>query len=341
MKRSYSQQWNLNAQQELPGSFLVEVGYAGNRGVHLWASRTFDYLPFSVRQQLTVAQLQQSVPNPYFGIITTGGLSNANVQRQSLLDTYPQFGGASGLDSWGDSIYHAGTLKIERRFTQGLSVLTSYTFSKLIDNNIGNGLNGGFTDGGNDGVQDWDNLRAERSISSLDLPHRLVASVIYELPFGKSGNRFYRAIVGGFQINPILTLQSGNPIGVTTAVGGLPFSGVRPNIIGDPRPDNPTIDNYLNPAAFRVAAERTPGDAPRNLSNYRSPGLKTLDLSFMKNIPIRESVRLQLRAEAFNLTNTPQFGNPGTGFGGGTFGVISSTRGNSFRQGQVAVKLYF
>lgn len=340
LKRGYSQQFSANVQHELPGSFVVELGYVGNRGVSLAANRVYDYLPAAARQQFTVAQLQETIPNPYLGIITTGTLAQQRVARATLIDTYPQYLGASGLDSWGDSIYHAGTIKVDRRFMRGFSVLAAYTFSKLIDNNLGNGLNG-FTDSGNEGVQNWDDLRAERSISSNDLPHRLTVSAIYDVPLGREGNRVYRALLGGFQINPILTVQSGNPIGITTGAGGQPFAGNRPNLIGDPRPDDPTLDRYLNSAAFQVAPALTFGNAPRNLPDYRSPGLKTLDVALMKNIAFTESRRLQLRAEGFNITNTPQFGNPNTSFGTGGFGFITSTRAGTFRQFQVAAKFYF
>jgi outer membrane receptor protein involved in Fe transport len=343
MGRGYSQQANFNVQHELPGQFLVEVGYAMNRGVGLPANRTYDYLPFAVRQRFTRAELEQQVPNPFFGIIRTGGLSNATVQRQTLLDTYPQYLGAAGLDSWASSIYHAMTVKVERRFTRGFSVLASYTWSKLIDDNLGNGANG-FTDGGNEGVQDWDNLRAERSISSNDLPHRFVLTALYDLPFGKEGHPVYRAIVGGWQLNGILTLQSGNPIGVTVGAGGRFLAGSRPNLVGDPDPGSSrSIDNWLvkTPgAAFDYPAERTPGNGPRNLSNYRTDGLSTLDLAMHKNFSITERFRLQFRAEAFNFTNTPTFGQPGTGFGNANFGVITSTVTQA-RQVQLGLKLLF
>lgn len=337
--RGYSQQANFNLQHELPKQVLIEIGYAMNRGVGLPANRTYDYLPFSVRQRFTTAELQQAVANPFFGTIRTGTLSNATVQRQNLLDTYPQFLGASGLDSWASSIYHALTVKVERRFTRGFSVLMAYTWSKLIDDNLGNGANG-FVDGGNEGVQDWDNLRAERSISSNDLPHRFVLSSLYDLPFGRSGPGFYRALVGGWQLNGILTLQSGNPIGVTVGAGGRPFAGSRPNLIGDPEPANRSIDGWFNIAAFELPAERTPGTGPRNLSNYRTDGLITLDLAMHKNFRITERFRLQFRAEAFNFTNTPTFGQPGTGFGSANFGIITGTVTQA-RQVQLGLKLLF
>jgi outer membrane receptor protein involved in Fe transport len=339
MGRGYSQQANFNIQHELPKQVLVEIGYAMNRGVGLPANRTYDYLPFSVRQGLTTAELQQAVANPFFGTIRAGGLSAATVQRQNLLDTYPQYLGGGGLDSWASSIYHAMTVKVERRFTRGFSVLAAYTWSKLIDDNLGNGANA-FVDGGSDGVQDWDNLRAERSISSNDLPHRFVLSSMYDLPFGKTGPGFYRALVGGWQLNGILTLQSGNPIGVTVGAGGRPFAGSRPNLIGDPKASNRTIDGWFNAAAFELPAERTAGTGPRNLSNYRTDGLATLDLSLNKSFAITERFRLQFRAEAFNFTNTPTFGQPGTGFGSPTFGVITTTA-TAARQVQLGLKLLF
>ncbi|MCW5966845.1 MAG: hypothetical protein KIT83_22590, partial [Bryobacterales bacterium] len=193
LQRGYSQQWNFNVQQELPRNFVVELGYMGNRGVSLPANRTFRYLPES--QLALGTQLQQLVPNYLAGTITSGPLSQPNVTRATLLNYYPHFLGVTGLDSWADSIYHAATVRAEKRFSDGLSLIASYTFSKLIDNNLGNGLNG-FQDGGNNGVQNWDNLRAERAVSTSDLPQRLVLAATYELPFARSGPAAYKAIPG-------------------------------------------------------------------------------------------------------------------------------------------------
>jgi hypothetical protein len=155
------------------------------------------------------------------------------------------------------------------------------------------------------------------------------------------GQVFYRAIAGGWQVNGILTLQSGTSIGVTTGAGNALYAGSRPNLIGDPDPGEArTIDNWINRAAFAVAAERTQGTAPRNLPKHQTDGLATLDFALHKNFAIYEKLRLQFRAEAFNLTNTPTFGNSGTGFGAGNFGVITNTV-TLPRQVQLGLKLLF
>src|SRR6185369_4468378 len=118
--RGYSMQWGFSVQRELPGNWLVEAGYMGNRGVHLPGTRTFDFLPQQYRALGT--QLQQLVDNPYFGTIDPSlSLGQRQVTRATLLDTYPQFAGVSGLATLADSVYHAATLRIEKRFSAGLN----------------------------------------------------------------------------------------------------------------------------------------------------------------------------------------------------------------------------
>ena len=243
------------------------------------------------------------------------------------------------LDTFADSSYHALSIKVERRLSKGLTMLGSYVFSKSMDNHLGNGANVN-VNGGSSAIQDWSNLRNERSLSALNLPQRFVATVLYDLPFGQGGPRWKRSLIGGWQLNGILTLQSGEPIGVTTAVGGRPFAGIRPNLVGDPKPAVQSIDRWLDPAAFTVAAERAPGNAPRNLSAIRTDWLKNIEFAMLKNVPLTERIRLQLRGEASNVTNTPTFGNPATGFGAANFGTVTATRGTP-RNIQVAMKLLF
>ena len=338
MLRGYSQQWSLTIQRELKGNWLIEGGYMGNRGVKLPGRVTFDYLPQQYRALGT--QLQQLVDNPYFGIVP-GNLAGGQrqVSRATLLDTYPQFGGVSGYATMADSNYHAATLRVEKRFSQGLSMLLAYTFSKLIDNNTGDGGNN-FSESGDSGVRNWDNLAAERSVSANDLPQRLVISASYELPFGKSGHPVYKGLVGGWQFNAIGSFQSGNVIAVSQ--NGTVFGSGRPNAVGDPSLSNPTIDGWLNKAAFANSPAFTFGNVARNLPRTRSDGQNNIDLSLMKSFPIHERIRLQFRAEAFNFTNTPTFGNPAGNIDAGNFGTVTGLAANSgARAFQLALKLYF
>lgn len=334
----YAHQWNFNVQQQLFGNWIVEIGYAGNRGVHLPASRQYDFLPMQFLSQGT--QLQQVVPNPYFGVIGTGNLSAANVTRGSLLDNFPQFAGAGTIDHWASSIYHALMVRAEKRFANGFSLLVSYAFSKTIDDNTGNGVNA-FFNGGNNGVQNWNDLRAERAVSTINLPHRIVVTPLWALPFGKRGNPIVKGLTGGWQLGGILTMQSGEPIGVTQ--NGVPFGGNRPNVAGDPNAiTNQSIDRWFNTDAFTVIPAFTFGNAPRNLPSTRTDSLFSLDFSVLKDIPLREKMRLQFRGEAFNLTNTVTFGNPGTNRSANNFGVVAGYLVNyDPRRIQLALKLIF
>jgi outer membrane receptor protein involved in Fe transport len=339
LQRGYSQQWGLSIQREFLKGWVVEAGYMGNRGVSQPAVRQYDYLPEQFRSLGT--GLQQLVDNPFFGVISPSlALGARQVTRATLLDTYPHFAGASGLDSWGDSIYHAATLRVEKRFAQGLSLLLSYTFSKLIDNNTGNGANG-FFDSGDNGVRNWDDLRGERSVSNIDLPQRLVFSASYELPFGKSGPGIYRYVAGGWQLNTIASFQSGNVIAVSQ--NGTAFGSSKPHAIGDPSRDNPTIDGWLNRAAFANSAPFTFGNVGRNLPRTRSDGLNNFDISVLKTFPIGgDRFRLQLRGEMFNAFNTPTFGNPAGNIDAGNFGTVTGLATNTApRAVQLALKLYF
>jgi len=336
LRRGYSMQWSLSVQRELPGNWLVEAGYMGNRGVHLPGTRTFDYLPQQYRALGT--QLQQLVNNPFFGTIDPSlSLGQRQVTLASLLDTYPQFAGVSGLATLADSVYHAATLRIEKRFSAGLNAQVAYTFSKLIDDNVGAGA---MVESGDNGVRNWDNLNAERSVSAIDLPQRLVISGSYEIPFGKSGPAAYRYLAGGWQLNAIASFQSGNIIAVSQ--NGTAFGSGKPNAIGDPSLSNPSIDAWLNRAAFVDSPAFTFGNVARNLPRTRTDGWNNIDLSLMKNFPIRERFKLQFRAESFNFTNTPTFGNPATNIDAGNFGTVTGFAANSRpREFQLALKLYF
>lgn len=332
LKRGYSIQWNLNVQRELPGNWVVELGYMGNRGVSMPAGRYFRYLKAEYLKLGTA--LQEQVANPFYGAITTGSLAQRTVQRAALLQTYPQFTLISSHDSWADSIYHAFTARVERRFSHGLSALVAFTHCKQIDNHNGSQ----FAAGGSDGVRDWDNLRAERAVSSDWQPRSLVISATYAIPIGKSGHPLYKGLVGGWQLSPILSISSGGILAI--AAPAAAFGTGRPDVVGDPQLNDPTPERWFNTAAFVPSKAFSIGNAPRNLPRTRSDYVFNIDTSLAKNFAIREHVNLQIRLEAFNTLNYVRWGHPGTTVNSPTYGVVTS-QGNSPRNMMVAAKLTF
>jgi hypothetical protein len=328
--RGYSQQWNFTVQHQPLPNLLVEAAYVGNRGVHLYmASQQLNQLP---DQYLSLGSaLGQSVPNPFFGILSSGPLASATVPRSQLLLPYPQYTALPGFQGGlinpyaytGDSIYHAVTLKIEKRFSGGFSILAAYAKSKMIDvgDNLGQVRPGAVTGGG---PQDWNKLSAERSKSLYDVPQRLVISALWELPIGKSGNPIYKAMVGGWQVNGIATIQSGLPIPIQ--ITGQTIAN-RPNVVSGVSDlvSNQSISQWFNTAAFSAPAPFTYGNVSRTLPNIASGTVKNVDFSLFKNFTLREKYKFQFRTEAFNLTNTPTFDTPGSTFGTPTFGQVTAT----------------
>ncbi len=355
---SYTQQWNFGIQRELPWAFLLNVAYAGNHSVKLPLNFNSNALPLQYYgakgDQSQVAYLTQLVPNPFAGVITAGTLAASTVQRQTLLRAYPQFTSIN-LQYLGQAgaVYDALQVTLQRRLSHGLSMLLAYTWSK----NIGdaNNLTTGFLDVGTPGYQNDFNRRLERSVVATDIPHRLVLSSNYELPFGK-GKAFgggmkpwMNAVVGGWQVNGILTVQSGFPLQFSNS-GAPAFAGSRPSFTGTDATvtTSGSIESrlggvsggtgYFNAAGFRVPQSFEFGDVPRLTDRIRGPGGRNVDFSLMKFFPITERVRLQFRAEAFNALNHPVFGNPNTGVNGASFGIISS-QANAPRNLQLALKL--
>jgi hypothetical protein len=298
-------------------------------------------------------QLNAQVTNPFYGKITTGGLSGPTVARSQLLLPYPQFTGVTlGNGSfYGASDYNSLQLKVERRFANGFSILGSYTWSKLLDNvaPTGTGFPGGTFAGGS--MQDWDNLAAEWSLATFDTPNYLAINGILDLPFGKdrkwfNQNGFANYLIGGWQLNGISTVLSGTPQQVFTSANTLYNNGgtQRANWNGKNPIPGTAIKNrlteYFNTDDFSAPPAFTYGNSPRTLGALRAPGLVDVDLSGVKNTVLFEGITLQFRAEAFNLFNHPQFGPPDTALGDGTTGVIS-TQVNNPRELQFALKLLF
>ncbi len=355
----YSMQWNFGVQRELPGATGVSVSYAGNKGVLLPVNMALNALnPIhygAIGDSARVAELNGLVNNPFFGVITSGPLSARQIQRNQLLRAFPHFTGFSNnFVGAGNSSYHALQVSVQRRMSSGFLGTLSYTFSK----NLGdiNMLTTSFFDAGqNPGFQNEFNRAADRSVLGSDFPHRLVLSGVYDLPFGRGrkfaadSSRAVNLIIGGWQVNGIYTFQSGQALnfGVT---GTPPYAGSRASFTGSDVETSGSISDrlggvsggsgYLNSAAFRRPVSFEFGDTPRLDGRHRGPKTFAFDFSLIKNIPIVENVRLQFRAEAFNLTNTPVFGLPNTVVGSPAFGVIGG-QSNQPRNMQLALKLIF
>ena len=288
------------------------------------------------------------VPNPFYGIITSGGiLSQPTVTRAQLLVQYPQFTGVyDSRPGAASSIYHALQVSAQKRFAGGSTFQLSYTNGKLIDDSAG--IIGGTIPE----HQNAYNRRADRSVSPQDVSQRLVMSYIYDLPFGRKGRfggnipRWADLVAGNWRLNGITTLSTGVPLALTAPNNSGSGSAVeRPNVIGDPnlpggRSTADQLAAWFNTSVFSQPAAFTFGNVGRTLPNVRSDKLTNFDLSCFKEFPIRETLRAEFRGEFFNAFNTPQFGSPGLSLGGSGFGVVSF-QANSPRQVQLALKVIF
>ncbi len=343
------QQWNLSIQRELPGQILLDAAYAGSHGTHL-IGFGYDLNQLDPQFLSLGLALDDRVPNPLLGKIPASTpLGGATISRRQSLLPFPAYLAVNVSNpSLGNTNYHSGQLKVEKRFSQGLSFLSSYTFSKLIGdvgrNIIDFGTTGGAPQNAVSCGQDAKfNRRSCRSIEPQDITHLHVTSALYELPIGKgkrflSGGGALAQIAGGWQINGILTLRSGLPLIVR---GANNRAADRPNLIRSAKlPDEErSIDRWFDTGAFAAPPAFTYGNTPRTLPDVRGPGFASFDFSLAKNIAFTETVSLQFRSEFFNLFNRVNFNQPDANFLSGTFGRILSA--GEPRRVQFGLKLYF
>lgn len=345
----YSQNWNLNIQRQLPGNTLVEVGYVGRRGLKLNESQEGDYNLNQLRPEFLSlgTGLQQQVPNPFRGLIDSGPIAGVNVPAGFLLRAHPQFTTVGPLFKTGaSSIYHSVQIKAEKRFSQGLTLLLSYTGAKLIDDYSRTAVVGRTS-----GMQNIYDRRAERAVSLQDVAQRMVISYVYDLPFGRSRrfgsdwNRLVDGILGGWQVNGITTYESGLPLSITTQNTANAGNAVlRPNNNGSSAALDGRIgdrlNRYFDTSVFAQPAAFTFGNTGRTLPDVRGPGVRNWDFSLFKNFRVDEQRSFQFRAELFNSFNRVQFGFPNQNLNNIQFGLINS-QANTPRQVQLALKFLF
>lgn len=276
------------------------------------------------------------------------------ISQINLLRPYPQFDGSfEGLPvlaatSW----YHSLQLRFQKRTSHYLSFEGNYTFSKATDNSS-SGANAWVGNLQFDNPQVLDDLKAEHGISANDATHRFTTALIFDLPIGRGRwigngmNRVADAILGGWSLDTFLTFQTGQPIAILMSSGRLADGNQRPNVVCSQLGTGinysqaaATGDPYLNTDCFADPGDQIVGNAPRHFSNLRGPGIRNLDASFSKEFSIREDMKLQIRAEMFNVTNTPRFAFPNAGWGEEGFGKVESTTGN-FRKMQFGARFQF
>ena len=296
MPDQYSEQWFFDLQRELPYDTLMTIGYAGNEAHHMVVPLDYD-LPYSPAASPVASRRN-----------------------------FPFYTAATRQMAMGNSDYNSLQWKMEKRFSKGLSFLSAFTWSHNIDDYVetNNGT------GGDGAVNPW-NVRLNRGNSYSDVRRQWAFSAAYELPFGRGKTWLNRggivnAVLGGWQLASLVSMRSGIPFTVVTS-GGITNAGGadRPNRIGDGNlpGGRQTIDHWFDTAAFLVQPQYTYGNSGRNI--LFGPGLKNMDLSLSKSFAITEGKRLQFRAESFNFTNTPAFGQPGATLNGLGVGQITTT----------------
>ena len=311
----YTMEYLLNVQRQLGNDLVVEAGYLGSVSRHLEGFQDANQ-PFA-----GTTPLASRTPFTTFGVI------------QLVMD------GANGN-------YNSGSIKVTKRFSKGLNLISSYTFAKSIDDTSGIR------------VQGYDTLypqnsncisTCEKALSAFDVRHRFVTSANYDLPIGRGRlvdvqNMFLNAIAGGWQIGGIWTVQTGLPENIN--IGGTDRSNTavgddRPNATGiSPYESNPTPSRWFNPAAFGEQPSGTWGSAGRN--SVITPGIFALDFDAHKEFHMwyGEQHLLQFRVEAFNVLNHPVWSAPSGNFLSSGFGTITATA-VAMRQIQVALKYTF
>ncbi|HKA01765.1 MAG TPA: TonB-dependent receptor, partial [Candidatus Solibacter sp.] len=355
----YNQQWNFVVQRQLVQNMTLDIAYVGSHGLHLpTASLNLNQLPpeyldfarahFADYGATSAAGFfSAQVANPFAGVITNpnSSLRAATVTRLQLLAPFPQYTGVTDYRPHvGSLLYNGLQVNLQKRFSRGVSATASYVWSKSLDtggpgNNSGQGTS----------IENIYNVAADRSISRFDVPKRLVASAVWEMPFARHAkSTAAKVLAKGWQMSGTWIRQRGTPVGVTTSTGISGGFAVR-------RPDRvPGSDASYDIATARAHAEaglpwfNTPafvnpteyrlGTAARTYNDLRRDNYRNLNVSVARNIAITERVRAQFRCEFLNALNQVVFGTPGSDVATpSTFGLIT-TQGNTPRNIQLVLR---
>jgi hypothetical protein len=300
----YNQNWNLSIQREVAKDLTLETAYLGTKATKLFNSYNYNQ-----------------------SFLVGGPLGSGSQQSRKR---YPNFSTVSLVNDEANSSFHALQLKLERRFSGGLSLLGSYLWSKAL-----------MTE------PTQDTLGMEKALANFDARSHVSANFIYEVPLGL-GHRYLNSgplsyVLGGWQTSSIIVLQTGRPVTIGTT-GDLSNTGasVRPNQVGDPNSGAKTANSFWNASAFVLPAPSSFGNAGG--STLIGPGMRSIDFSMVKNFSLGSDTkrRAQFRGEIFNVFNHPIYANPSATFNASNFNTITGTLVNTTsRQIQLALKIFF
>ncbi len=342
------QQYSLDLQHEFPYGIVVSAGYLGTRATHLTGSTAGLDLNQNVLDPAYFSKgtaLNQPVPNPFYGQGGTGIIGTPTVPAYQLLLPFVTYGQVNFQSTdLNHSKYDSMVIRAQKRYSKGFMFNTMLTWARSFDlASAGNVQMPGPT-----GVQNPFNVAAEYAASNWQAPVTWSLMSSYELPVGKNkhfqiNNTALDYAFGGWQVNAIAAFRSGFPVAISQSVNrnaAYGYAGQRPNATGvDPKTSGSLEErmyNYFDPAAFVAAPQFTFGNVGRYIP-MRGPGMANWDLSLFKNVPIKESMNLQFRAEMLNAFNTPMFNGPNATFGSGSFGQITS-QSNTARQIQLSLR---
>ena len=334
LETPYMERYQVALQRTLPWQSVLEASYVGNHAVRQLVTHNFDALPdqylstSAARDQSTINLLTGAVANPFYGLLPGTGLAGTTVARSQLLLPYPEFTGVSMPTNQGYSFYNALQVRYEKQFKSGLSGSVSYAWSKLI---------GGLS------YLNTGDPTPERVINSGDRSYRLAVTFIYALPFGH-GQRWagstpiVSTLLGGWQVQGVYTKQSGPPLGFGDAILTCPTSQI--SLSGSQR----SVSQWFNTGCFnRVSGQQLANNLitlSSLFSGVRGDGIYQLDASLLKNTRLREGMNLEIRGEAYNAFNTPQFSPPTTTPTSSAFGTVT-TQFSTPRTIQLAAKITF
>jgi hypothetical protein len=320
LDNQYSLRWTFDIQQQLPMDTVLEMGYIGNHSVHLPTSYSLTSLPVQYlstspfRDNATINALAAVVPNPLAGLLPGTSLSGTTTSLSGVIRPFPEFSGVteSTLTN-GGSYYNSLNIKLQKRFSKGLQFVVNYDHSRLMERV--SYLNGG-------------SYALEKRVSTYDRPNSFVASGTYDLPvgrnkqFGGNMNRALDGVVGGWSLASVYTLHSGAPL----AWGNLIYLGAPLHYNAE------NVDHAFDTTAFNtVSAQQLSQNFrtfPSQFNNLRVDHSNNIDITLTKTFTVKERMRIQFRAESFNLCNKPLFAGATLSATSASFGTIGSQTNN-------------